>query len=127
MSGIKNPKYKGPLKQCIKCSNKRKSKHHNCLYCVKCKTELDNIAKSKSQLQWKRNNKEHLAKYRAKNYHKWKDNINKYQRESNKKLTDTYVRGQVARGEKFSCKDVTDEMIEIKRLSIQLSRILRNK
>ena len=84
MAGIKNPNYKGSLLKCIICkTSDRKSKHHNCFYCAKCKTRLDYKAQVKAILQWKRNNKEYLAEYKAKNYHKWRDNINKYQRESN--------------------------------------------
>ena len=128
MAGKKNPNYKGPLKICTNClMNDRISKHHNCLYCAECKARINKEIFKKSILQWKRNNRDHLAKYRAKNYHKWKDNINAYQREENKNLTDTYLRGTIARGEKFSSKDVTQEMIEIKRLLIKLQRAKGDK
>ena len=122
MAGVKNPKYKGIFKQCIKCDNKRYSKHRNCLYCIKCRDIKNNEHLKKAILQWKRNNKEHLAEYRRLKYPDWKENRNKKNKEETKQLSDTYIRNMISSRSILKPSEVPDTLIKLKRLDIQLKR-----
>ena len=108
--------------KCKLCSNKRHSKHWKCLYCKECaeKKKLADI--HKSHTVWTRKNKAHLKKYRQTNYHRYKDNRNAKQRQDSAELNDAYIRHVLCAQSTLLKADLTQELIDMKRLELQLNR-----
>ena len=69
-------------------------------------------------------------KYRKKNYSKtaeWnRDSVKRNFTRNLNSLSDTYIRALLAKNSLLGAKDITNDLIEIKREQIKLLRILRN-
>ena len=98
-------------KQCTICSNECYSNYFGCLYCIYCKKAI----RYENTRIWKKNNPDNTKKHRNKN-------VKKHSEE----LTDLYVRQILIQRTELMRKDITIEMIEIKREQLRIKRILRD-
>ena len=112
--------------KCKLCPNKRHSKHWKCLYCKSCAKKKYIADISKHHTLWSRRNKAHLKTYRQVNYHRYKDNRNAKNKLDAKMLTDVYIRHLLCQNSTLNKADLTQELIDMRRLKLQLHRAIRS-
>ena len=112
--------------KCKLCPNKRYSNHWKCLYCKPCAAKKNDADIAKGHLKYQRINKTHLKTYRQVNYHRYKDNRNTKNKLDAKMLTDVYIRHVLCSNSTLNKADLTQELINMKRLEMKLARERRS-
>ena len=112
--------------KCKLCPNKRYSKHWNCLYCKSCakKKYLEDVYKHHTL--WTRRNKTHLKIYRQANYANYKDSRSLKTNQHTAEITDVYLRQVLCQNSTLNKADLTQELLDMKRLELQLHRAKRS-
>ena len=111
-------------KQCTLCDKKCWSFHGHCKYCVKCRDLQNQTNRFKSIKRWKQTNRDKLRVYRHNNMINWQEKRNAKGRKESLQLTDLYIRQIITqRSSVLKRGDITPELIQAKRLELQLNRL----
>jgi hypothetical protein len=104
--------------KCKLCPNKRHSKHWKCLYCKKCSNQ--------DRTRWVKKNKTHLSSYRQANYQNYRDSRSIKTNQHTAEITDVYLRQVLCQHSTLNKADLTQELLDMKRLELQLRRVIRS-